>query len=156
MLMMWFCCFKCLTGCLWWFRTHTGSSGQHQQGPVSIVMTSSVALLDKIVIIVSQYLICGTHKPPYKWPQNAEMAKIKLLPSVWGEPSDLQSIDTTHVSHVQAKLSKSSAIVGKTRHILDHKSLFLAYLSHCVEVWGNITRALCSRHAQFRKKQCGQ
>ena len=48
------------------------------------------------------------------------------------------------VGYIQAKLAKSAAILWKTKHILDYKSLhtlyyslFLPYLTYCVEVWGN-------------------
>lgn len=50
----------------------------------------------------------------------------------------------THVAYVRAKLAKCSAILWKTKHILECKSLqtlyyslFLPYLLYCVEVWGN-------------------
>lgn len=49
-----------------------------------------------------------------------------------------------HINHVKAKLATSIAILGKSGHILDHKSLhtlyntlILPYLSYCVEIWGN-------------------
>lgn len=49
-----------------------------------------------------------------------------------------------HVSYISSKISKNIAIIGKTKYILDPKSLLtlysslvLPYLSYCVEVWGN-------------------
>lgn len=59
-----------------------------------------------------------------------------------------------HIKYVRAKLARSIAVLGKTRHILDHKvlytlycSLILPYLNYCVEVWGNTykstIRSLC-------------
>ncbi len=49
-----------------------------------------------------------------------------------------------HVRYIRAKLAKCSAILWKTKHILGYKSLhtlycslFLPYLTYCVEVWGN-------------------
>ena len=49
-----------------------------------------------------------------------------------------------HVAMVKSKLSKTIAIMHKAKHLLARRygmilyfSLFLPYLSHCCEVWGN-------------------
>ena len=49
-----------------------------------------------------------------------------------------------HIKHVQNKVSRSTAVINKVKHVLDHKSLHtlycslvLPYLLYCVEVWGN-------------------
>ncbi len=49
-----------------------------------------------------------------------------------------------HINHIRTKLAKSVAILGRTRYMLDYKSLHilysslvLPYLYYCVEVWGN-------------------
>ena len=49
-----------------------------------------------------------------------------------------------HISHISCKLSKSTAVIHKTNHVLDTKTLILLYnaiiipyLNYCVEVWGN-------------------
>ncbi len=49
------------------------------------------------------------------------------------------------ISHIQSKISPMTIVImGKSRHILDYKSLYilycsllLPYLSYCVEIWGN-------------------
>lgn len=53
-----------------------------------------------------------------------------------------------HIKYISAKLARSIAVIGKTRQILDQKSLHtlyyslvLPYLSYCVEVWGNTYRS---------------
>ena len=49
-----------------------------------------------------------------------------------------------HIAYVSSKLSKSTAVIHKTSHVLDTKTLTLLYtaiifpyLNYCVEVWGN-------------------
>ena len=49
-----------------------------------------------------------------------------------------------HIKYVQSKLSRSISVLGKSKHILDYKSLrilycsmVLPYLNYCSEVWGN-------------------
>ena len=49
-----------------------------------------------------------------------------------------------HISYVRAKLARSVAIMGRTRHILNQRALYilycsmvLPYLCYCTEIWGN-------------------
>ena len=49
-----------------------------------------------------------------------------------------------HIAYISSKLSKSTAVIHKTSHVLDTKTLTLLYnaiifpyLNYCVEVWGN-------------------
>ena len=49
-----------------------------------------------------------------------------------------------HIKMITSKLSKTIAIMNRTKYILDNNarlilyySLFLPYMSYCCEVWGN-------------------
>lgn len=49
-----------------------------------------------------------------------------------------------HISHVRSKVSRSIAIIGRARQVLNPKSLrmlycslVLPYFTYCVEMWGN-------------------
>ena len=49
-----------------------------------------------------------------------------------------------HIAYISSELSKSTAVIHKTSHVLDTKTLTLLYnaiifpyLNYCVEVWGN-------------------
>lgn len=49
-----------------------------------------------------------------------------------------------HINYIKTKIARSTAVLGKTKHILDNKSLYilycslvLPYLNYCVEIWGN-------------------
>ena len=49
-----------------------------------------------------------------------------------------------HVINLSKKLSKSLAVLHKTRHVLNrdalytiYRAIFLPYLNYCIEVWGN-------------------
>ena len=49
-----------------------------------------------------------------------------------------------HIAYISSKFSKSTAVIHKTSHVLDTKTLTLLYnaiifpyLNYCVEVWGN-------------------
>ena len=49
-----------------------------------------------------------------------------------------------HIAYISSKLSKSTAVIHKTSHVLDTKTLTLLYnaiifpyLNYCMEVWGN-------------------
>ena len=49
-----------------------------------------------------------------------------------------------HIAYISNKLSKSTAVIHKTSHVLDSKTLTLLYnatifpyLNYCVDVWGN-------------------
>ena len=63
-----------------------------------------------------------------------------------------------HIAYISSKLSKSTAVIHKTSHVLDTKTLTLLYnaiifpyLNYCVEVWGNtykkVIRIVC--HAKY-------
>ncbi len=50
----------------------------------------------------------------------------------------------SQICHIQSKMARSIAAMGKSRHTLDHKTLHILYcslvlpcLNYCVEVWGN-------------------
>ena len=50
----------------------------------------------------------------------------------------------THIKYIKSKISKSIAILHKTKHILDQRSLHMLYsslitpyLTYCAELWGN-------------------
>ena len=52
-----------------------------------------------------------------------------------------------HITYISSKLSKSIAIIHRTRHVLDTKALYCLYdkifkphLNYCIEVWGNTYR----------------
>ena len=64
-----------------------------------------------------------------------------------------------HVRYIRAKLAKCSAILWKTKHILDCKSLytlyhslFLPYLTYCVEVWGNAYKSTLQPICTIQKR----
>jgi len=49
-----------------------------------------------------------------------------------------------HIAHVQSKLSKTIAILYKTKYLLNTPSLYILYcslivpyFSYCVEIWGH-------------------
>ena len=53
-----------------------------------------------------------------------------------------------HIKYIRSKVARSVGVLGKTREILNYKSLItiyntliLPYLSYCVEVWGNTFRS---------------
>ena len=53
-----------------------------------------------------------------------------------------------HIKYIRSKVARSVGVLGKTREILNYKSLLtiyntliLPYLSYCVEVWGNTFRS---------------
>ena len=53
-----------------------------------------------------------------------------------------------HIKYVRSKVARSVGVLGKTREVLNYKSLLtlyhtliLPYLSYCVEVWGNTYRS---------------
>lgn len=50
---------------------------------------------------------------------------------------------THHITHVKSKLTRSSSVLAKAKHVLDQKSLqilynslILPYLEYGIEVWG--------------------
>uniref|UniRef100_A0A669C5X4 Reverse transcriptase domain-containing protein n=1 Tax=Oreochromis niloticus TaxID=8128 RepID=A0A669C5X4_ORENI len=50
----------------------------------------------------------------------------------------------SHINHVTTKMSKTIAILYKTKHVLNKKSLYtlycsllLPYMTYCLEIWGN-------------------
>ncbi len=63
------------------------------------------------------------------------------------------------IKHVRTKVAKCIAILGKSQHILDHKSLYilywslvLPYLIYCVEVWGNIYKSTLQSLCTLQKR----
>ena len=49
-----------------------------------------------------------------------------------------------HIEYVKAKVARSIGVLGKARHILNERALYilycsliLPYLNYCIEVWGN-------------------
>lgn len=57
----------------------------------------------------------------------------------------------SHIKHVHNKLSLSSSVLRKAKHILDHKSLHilycslvLPYLNYCADVRGNTCQSKCT------------
>ena len=64
-----------------------------------------------------------------------------------------------HVKHIKSKLSKTMAILYKTRHFLNNNSLFtlycslmLPYITNCVEVWGNTYKTITKPIYMIQKK----
>ena len=62
------------------------------------------------------------------------------------------------IAYISSKLSKSTAVIHKTSHVLDTKTLTLLYnaiifpyLNYCVEVWGNTYKT--SLYSLFIKKK---
>ena len=63
-----------------------------------------------------------------------------------------------HIAYICSKLSKSTAVIHKTSHVLDTKTLTLlynaiivSYLNYCVEVWGNTHKT--NRHSLYIKQK---
>lgn len=65
-------------------------------------------------------------------------------------------LEIKHIKQVIAKLANTIAILNKSIHILDNKSMYILYNTHttifelyCVEIWGNIYKTYTySRYAQ--------
>ena len=72
---------------------------------------------------------------------NIEMVYVNTF---LGVLIDLKLKWKEHIKMITSKLSKTIAIMNRTTYILDknarlilYYSLFLPYVSHCCEVWGN-------------------
>ena len=55
----------------------------------------------------------------------------------------------SHITYIKSKISKTLAILSKTKHILDTKalnilyqSLIVPYMTYCVEIWGNTYKTI--------------
>ena len=64
-----------------------------------------------------------------------------------------------HISNVRSKLSKCNAIMYKVKHKLNseallmlYNSLFLPYLSYCLEIWGNNCKSIIDPLFIIQKK----
>lgn len=85
-----------------------------------------------------------------KWSLNWSKTKIMLFGNCKSNTQaviniiDHKTCCKPHMNKVQTKLWRSISVLGKAKHVLDHKSLRilycsleLPYLDYCVEVWGN-------------------
>lgn len=64
-----------------------------------------------------------------------------------------------HIKYLCSKIARSIGIMGKTRHILNQKTLHTLYcalivpfLSYCVEVWGNTYKSTLCRICTLQKR----
>lgn len=55
----------------------------------------------------------------------------------------------SHINYIKSKISKTLAIMSKTKYILDSKalnilyqSLIVPYMTYCVEIWGNTNKTI--------------
>ncbi len=133
--------------------TNIFCSGENLQQIVSTI-TSEINKLklwfdrNKLSLNLSntKIMLFGRNKPDCNVELIIDNIKIEKVDEIkfLGVTLDHKISWKSHVSHIQSKLAKCTAILSKTRHILDHISLhtlycllFLPYLSYCVEVWGN-------------------
>lgn len=65
-----------------------------------------------------------------------------------------------HIKHINAKISKSLAIMNKVKYLLNQASLYtlycsfiLPYISYCVEVWGTLKKQTHIQYSSGKKEQ---
>ncbi len=64
-----------------------------------------------------------------------------------------------HIKHVREKVARSIGVMGKARHVLNEKALYilysslvLPYLNYCVEVWGNTYKTTLQTLSTIQKR----
>uniref|UniRef100_A0A8C6M4T9 Reverse transcriptase domain-containing protein n=1 Tax=Nothobranchius furzeri TaxID=105023 RepID=A0A8C6M4T9_NOTFU len=128
------------------------SSGEFQQ--VVEVITQELKILktwfdrNKLSLNLNKtkFMLFGNHKKDINIEicvDNVYLERVNTIKFL-GVIIDHKACWKSHITYVRGKLARGIAVLGKVKHFLDRKTLYmlycafiLPYMSYCVEVWGN-------------------